>query len=73
MLNELYLSGDRALISLTGLADLPRLETLHLEHSGVRDLSPLVDLPSLKTVTISADMLPLLWPEGSAFTVILVP
>ena len=73
MLNELYLSGDRALISLTGLADLPRLEALHLEHSGVRDLSPLADLPSLKTVTVSADMLPLLWPEGSAFTVILVP
>ena len=73
MLNELYLSGDRALISLTGLAYLPRLETLHLEHSGVRDLSPLADLPSLKTVTVSADMLPLLWPEGSAFTVILVP
>ncbi len=73
MLNELYLSGDRSLTSLSGLTDLPRLETLHLEHSGVRDLSPLADLPSLKTVTVSADMLPLLWPEGSAFTVILVP
>ena len=73
MLQELYLSGDRSLETLTGLTDLPRLETLHLEHSGVRDLSPLAELPSLKTVTVSADMLPLVWPETCDFTVVLVP
>ena len=73
MLRELYLSGNEALTSLRGLTDLPRLQTLHLEHSGVRDLSPLAGLPSLKTVTVSADMLPLVWPETCDFTVILVP
>ena len=73
MLQELYLSGDRSLKSLSELTDLPRLETLHLEHSGVRDLSPLAELPSLKTVTVSADMLPLVWPETCDFTVALVP
>ena len=73
MLNELYLSGNGSLQSLEKLKDLPRLETLHLEHSGVQDLSPLTDLPSLKTVTVSADMLPLTWPKDCACTVILVP
>ena len=73
MLNELYLSGNGSLRSLEKLKDLPRLETLHLEHSGVQDLGPLIDLPSLKTVTVSADMLPLTWPEDCTFTVILVP
>lgn len=73
MLSELYLSGNKSLTSLGGLSDLPRLTTLHLEHSGVRDLSPLGTLPSLRTVTVSADMLPLTWPEGCPFTVVLVP
>ena len=73
MLRELYLSGNGSLQSLSDLSDLPRLETLHLEHSGVKDLGPLVSLPSLKTVTVSADMLPLTWPEEYAFTVLLVP
>ncbi len=73
MLNELYLSGNRGLTSLARLRDLPRLETLHLEHSGVRDLTPLAELPSLRTVTVSADMLPLTLPETPAFTVSLVP
>ena len=73
MLQELYLSGDRSLRSLSSLTDLPRLETLHLEHSGVKDLCPLADLPSLRTVTVSADMLPLTWPETCTFTVMLTP
>ena len=73
MLSELYLSGDRSLTSLKDLADLPRLKTLHLEHSGVKDLSPLLQLPSLQTVTVSADMLPLILPEERQFTVVLVP
>ena len=73
MLRELYLSGNQAMTSLRGLSDLPRLTKLHLEHSGVRDLSPLMDLPSIETVTVSADMLPLTWPEDCHFTVVLVP
>ena len=72
MLQELYLSGDRALTKLT-LSYLPRLRTLHLEHSGVKDLSPLLSLPSLETVTVSADMLPVTLPEGCPFTVKLMP
>ena len=73
MLQELYLSGDRSLTSLASLTDLPQLERLHLEHSGIRDLSPLAQVPSLKTVTVSADMLPLTLPESGSFTVLLVP
>ena len=73
MLSELYLSGNEGMTNLVGLTDLPRLEILHLEHSGVRDLSPLAALPSLKTVTVSADMLPLTWPANCHFTVVLVP
>ncbi len=73
MLNELYLSGDRSLKSLQSLTYLPRLQTLHLEHSGVKDLSSLLSLPSLQTVTVSADMLPLGMPDGAPFTVVLVP
>ncbi|MBR2604949.1 MAG: TIR domain-containing protein [Clostridia bacterium] len=73
MLSELYLSGNEGMTNLVGLTDLPRLEILHLEHSGVRDLSPLAALPSLKTVTVSADMLPLTWPADCHFTVVLVP
>ena len=73
MLRELYLSGNGALTSLAPLKDLPRLEVLHLEHSGVRDISPLSALPSLQTVYVSADMLPLTWPAEGTFTVMLVP
>ena len=73
MLSELYLSGNEGMTNLVGLTDLPRLEILHLEHSGVRDLFPLAALPSLKTVTVSADMLPLTWPANCHFTVVLVP
>jgi len=73
MLSELFLSGNGGLTNLTGLTDLPRLVTLHLEHSGVRDLTPLSLLPSLRTVTVSADMLPLVLPEACPFTVLLVP
>ena len=73
MLQELNLAGNGALKSLGNLKDLPRLTTLHLEHSGVTDLSPLSALPSLRTVYVSADMLPLRFPENCTFTVILVP
>ena len=33
----------------------------------------LAALPSLETVFVSADMLPLTWPEAPGFTVVLVP
>ena len=59
--------------SLTALQDLPSLETLHLEHTAVHDLTPLSSLPNLKTVTVSRDMLPIVWHENAAFSVILAP
>ena len=70
-LRELSLAGS-ALDTLDTLAGQSSIETLHLEHSGVRDLAALADLPVLKTVTVSADMLPLKWDASAGFEVILV-
>ena len=58
---------------LATLPVLPSLKTLHLEHSNLRDLSVLNTQPSLKTVTVSLDMLPLIFPDDAAFDVVLVP
>ena len=58
--------------SSRALTGLPSLETLQLEHTGVKDLSPLEALPSLGRVTVSRDMLPLSWSGDAAFEVILV-
>jgi hypothetical protein len=57
---------------LSALREQPSLETLHLEHTAVRDLCSLESLPGLKTVTVSRDMLPLRWSEGKGFAVILL-
>ena len=70
LLRELYLSGS-AVTSVANLKDLPSLETLHLEYTNVRDLNPLSALPNLKTVTVSKEMLPLIWSEDASFAVIL--
>ena len=72
LLRELSLAGS-TVESLTALQDLPSLETLHLEHTAVHDLTPLSSLPNLKTVTVSRDMLPIVWDENAAFSVILAP
>ena len=72
LLKELSLAGS-AVRDLNGLTELPRLEILHLEHSAVRDLRPLSALPRLKTVTVSRDMLPLIWEESAGFDVVLLP
>lgn len=72
LLNELSLAGC-ASVTLSTLPALPSLKTLHLEHSNVRDLSVLNAQPSLETVTVSIDMLPLIFPDDAAFDVILVP
>jgi hypothetical protein len=50
---------------------LPSLAVLHLEHTNVRDLTPLEALPGLKTVTVSRDMLPLVWNADAGYSVIL--
>ena len=72
LLRELSLAGTAA-ESLDALGAQPSLEILHLEHSAVRDLSPLGPMRALRSVTVSAEMLPLRWDEGAAFDVILVP
>ena len=68
LLRELSLAGSRV-GDLTALTELPSLETLRLEHTDVRDLTPLEGLPALKRVTVSRDMLPLLWSDGAPFAV----
>ncbi len=71
LLEELYLSGS-SLPDISVLAGLPGLKTLHLEHSDVSDLSVLEDSRSLREVTVSADMLPLIWTEDKPFSIVLV-
>ena len=71
LLRELSLAGS-TVEELSALRELPSLEILHLEHTGVRDLSVLDALPNLKTVTVSLDMLPLRCSENAAFQVVLV-
>ena len=68
LLRELSLAGSRV-DDLTALTELPSLETLRLEHTAVTDLTPLEGLPALKRVTVSRDMLPLLWSDGAPFAV----
>mgnify|MGYP002861013035 CR=1 FL=1 len=71
LLRELSLAGS-SVDDLSALKELPSLEVLHLEHTDVRDLTPLEALQNLKTVTVSRDMLPLVWNENASFTVVLV-
>ena len=66
---------------LSGLRNLPSLQTLNLEHSKVKDLTPLSqvkegttdrELPILTRVTVSKDMLPLELDPDAWYDVILV-
>ena len=70
LLRDLSLAGS-SVSELSALRELPSLETLHLEHTDVRDLTPLEALPNLKTVTVSRDMLPLVWSDSARFAVVL--
>lgn len=70
LLRELNLAGTKV-TSLEGLGEMPSLEVLHLEHTAIRDLGPLEGLPRLRTVTVSADMLPLTWGDEAGFEVVL--
>ena len=71
LLNELNLSGS-TVKDLSGLTELPSLETLRLEYTEVRDLTALDRLPGLKTVTVSRDMLPMIWNDDAGYRVILI-
>ena len=71
LLREVNLAGS-TVDDLSELNNLPSLEKLHLEYTGVRDLTPLDAFPNLKIVTVSRDMLPLVWSENVGFAVVLV-
>ena len=70
-MRELRLSGSDQ-IRIGTLQNLPALETLYLDRSAAKDLTPLEALPSLKTVYVNADMLPLSWSESARFEVQLI-
>lgn len=70
-MKELNLAGCQK-VQLNTLPELTALEALHLEHSGVRDLTGLSGQPNLQTVTVSADMFPLVLEQGAAYEVLLV-
>ena len=72
LLRELNLAGSE-IQTLDSLGELPSLEVLCLEHTAVRDLRVLETFPRLKTVTVSIDMLPLVWSGDAGFDVVLVP
>lgn len=72
LLEELNLSGNET-VDLSSLPVLPSLRILHLEHSSVTDLNSLLQQPALTTVTVSGDMLPLIFPDDAAFDVVLAP
>ena len=48
------------------------LRELNIEHTNIRDLTPLSDIGSLETVTVTEEMLPMVIPEGAKFEVRLV-
>ena len=71
LLRELSLAGS-TVEDIAPLEDLPSLETLHLEHTGVRDLTSLDGFARLTEVTVSRDMLPVAWSAEAGFSVVLV-
>lgn len=70
-LTELNLAGCGN-VRLDTLPELTALETLHLEHSCVKDLTSLSSQPSLQSVTVSADMFPMTLEQDAAYDVVLV-
>ena len=71
LLKELSLAGS-TVEDIAPLEDLPSLETLHLEHTGVRNLESLDGFTRLEKVTVSRDMLPVSWSADAGFSVVLV-
>jgi len=72
-LNELNIAGN-PIASIGDISGMVSLQTLHLEHTNIHDLTALNALSQLKTVTVSADMYPLtMKKESQQYDVILVP
>ena len=61
--------GDEPIYDLSFAAYLPNLEAVTLHSARVTDLSPLGGCPKLKTVEITADMLPVELPADRVFEV----
>lgn len=68
-LNRLEISRDDSISDISFAAFLPELEYLSLQGSSVTDLTPLANCQKLKTVQVSADMLPLKTPEMRNFEI----
>ena len=68
-LAELAIWGDEPIYELSFAAYLPDLEVITLHNAWVTDLTPLRECPNLKTVTVTADMLPMEIPADRAFAV----
>jgi hypothetical protein len=64
--------GNIPVTNITFATFLPDLETLTLRGSRISDLSPLVNCPKLKTVEVTADMLPLTIPQNRIFEVVVI-
>ena len=71
-LTELEIWADEPIYDLSFAAYLPDLEVISLYGALVTDLSPLGECPKLKTVKITADMLPVELPEDRRFEVEIV-
>ncbi len=61
--------GNEPVSDIGFAAYLPNLEVITLNSSPVTDLKPLIECPKLKTVQITADMLPMEIPEGRGFEI----
>lgn len=61
--------GNGPISNLRFTAFLPNLERLRLAGSQITDLTPLIECPHLKTVTVNPGILPLQLPEGRLFEV----
>ena len=70
-LRELNVSACR-ISTLKDISGFESLETLHIEHTQIKDITPLSNIPNLKTVTVSAEMLPLKLDPKASYEVILV-
>jgi len=60
---------DDPIYDLSFAAYLPDLEVITVQHGRITDLTPLGKCPKLKTVEVTADMLPIELPEGRLFEV----
>jgi hypothetical protein len=61
--------SNEPITDITFAAFLPNLEVITLNRSQIRDLTPLIECPRLKTVQVSADMLPMTLPVPRRFDV----